>query len=163
MCRAAPTPMGEEWATSTRAECTASDGGRHNRAGAFRTPHRRAYILTCYQAAHERLEATYPSGTDNARAELASMFPELAANCDHLEQAAQREATAYENEATASPDAFTAALRKWEAATLDGLAALDNARSSQLCIDCACESVDTVVSGLGQRVCSRCLREGATS
>ena len=150
------------WATSTRAECSTSDGGPHSRAGAFKTPHRRAYVLTAFESAHQRIEATYPAGMDNARAGLAAMFPDLVANIDRAEQAAQQAVTAYVDGATASPDAFTRTLATWEQAVLDGFAALDSARSSALCIDCACESVDTVVSGLGQRVCSRCLREGAT-
>ncbi|MGB8297375.1 MAG: hypothetical protein WCG85_18260 [Polyangia bacterium] len=124
-------------------------------------PHRRAYVLTAWRSAHAWIEAAYPSGLDAARAELAAAFPELAQNCDRLERAAQQAANLYENEPAASPDAFTSALRAWERAVLDGLAALDSARSGELCIDCGAE-VATVKTGLGQRVCARCLREGVT-
>jgi hypothetical protein len=89
------------------------------------------------------------------------MFPELVANINALELAVQVEASTYQNTANVDPGAFQVALAQWEAAVLDGLAALANARSSQLCIDCGAE-VATVKTGLGQRVCSRCLREGAT-
>jgi hypothetical protein len=123
-------------------------------------PHRRALTEASWRAAHAWIETAYPGGLDAARPELTAKFPELAQNCDRLEQAAQQAASMFESEPTATPDAFQAALRAWEAATLDGLAALDNARSSALCIDCGAE-VATVKTGLGQRVCSRCLREGA--
>jgi hypothetical protein len=153
--------MGAVWAISTRAECTASDGQPHTTACAFKTPHRRAYVLTAFESAHRRIEATYPAGMDSARAELEILFPALLANLDRAERHAQQAATAYADGATASPDTLTSALAEWERAVFDALTALDNARSSQLCIDCACESVDTVVSGLGQRICKTCLRETA--
>ena len=124
-------------------------------------PHRRVYVLASWRAAHAWIEAAYPSGLDAARPELTAAFPELAANIDALELAAQQAANLYENEPAASPDAFTSALRAWERTVLDGLAALDSARSGELCIDCGAE-IATVKTGLGQRVCARCLREGAT-
>jgi hypothetical protein len=155
--------MGEEWATPTRAECTASDGGRHSRAGAFKTPHRRAYVLTAFESAHQRIEAAFPGGTDNARAELAAMFPDTLRDIDRAEQAALQAAGAYADGTTATPAAFMAAVAKWKRAVLDGFAALDNARSSALCIDCGAEVTTTIKTGLGQRVCTRCLREGATT
>ena len=135
----------------------AAPGGRT----AAKYPHRRVFVLASWRSAYAWIEAAYPAGLDAARAELTAAFPELAANIDRLEQAAQQAASTFENEATATLDAFQAALSAWERAVLDGLAALDSARSSALCIDCGAE-VATVKTGLGQRVCSRCLREGAT-
>jgi hypothetical protein len=122
---------------------------------------RRAEVLAAHRAAHQRIEAVYPTGTDSARAKLEATFPDMVAIADRAEQAAERAAVSYQDGATACPDAFTRALASWERAVLDGLAALDNARSSALCIDCGAE-VATTKTGLGQRVCSRCLREGAT-
>ena len=135
--------------------------GRGDGHSAAKFPHRRVFVLASWRAAHAWIETAYPGGLDAARPDLTAKVPELVANINRLEQAAESEATTYENEPAASPDAFQAALGKWEAATLDGLAALDSARSSALCIDCGAE-VATVKTGLGQRVCSRCLREGAT-
>jgi hypothetical protein len=122
-------------------------------------PHRRAYVLAAYRAAHQRIESAFPSGADSARAELEATFPDLIVIIDRAERAAQSTAIAYQDGATASPDAFTSALASWERAVLDALTALDSARSSELCIDCGAE-VATVKTGLGQRVCGRCLREG---
>jgi hypothetical protein len=133
----------------------------HRCAGVAVLPHRRAYVLTAWRSAHAWIERSYPSGLDAARPGLTAKFPELAQNCDRLELAAQQAASMYESEPTATPAAFLAAVAKWERAVLDSFAALDNARSSALCIDCGAE-VATVKTGLGQRVCSRCLREGAT-
>jgi hypothetical protein len=149
------------WATSTRAECSTSDGGPHSRAGAFKTPHRRAYVLTAFESAHQRIEAAFPAGMDSARAELEILFPDTLRDIDRAEAAAQQAAGAYADGTTATPAALLAAVAKWERAVLDGFAVLDSARSSALCIDCGAE-VATVKTGLGQRVCSRCLREGAT-
>jgi hypothetical protein len=130
-------------------------------AGVAILPHWRVFVLASWRSAHAWIERACPSGLDAARPDLTAKFPELAANIDHLERAAQQAATTFESEPAATPDAFSKALRVWEATALDGLAALDNARSSQLCIDCGAE-VATVKTGLGQRVCTRCLREGAT-
>ena len=124
-------------------------------------PHRHAYVVTAFESAHQRIEAAFPGGTDDARAELAAMFPDTLRDIDRAEAAAQLAASAYADGTTATPAAFLAAVAKWEASVLDGFAALDNARSSALCIDCGAE-VATTKTGLGQRVCSRCLREGAT-
>ena len=95
-------------------------------------PHRRVYVLASWRAAHAWIEADYPSGLYAARPDLTAKFPELVANIDRLEQAAQRETSTFENEATASPDAFTAALRKWERAAMDALAALDCTRPGEV-------------------------------
>ena len=122
---------------------------------------RRAEVLAAYRAAYQRIEAAYPTGTDSARAELEATFPDLVAIADRAGQAAERAAVSYQDGATASPDAFTRALAAWERAVLDGFAALDSARSSRLCVDCGREAVVTVLTGLGQRVCSRCLRKEA--
>ncbi|MGB8298799.1 MAG: hypothetical protein WCG85_25505 [Polyangia bacterium] len=108
-------------------ESTAIEG-RCPAHSAPKFPHRRVFVLASWRSAHAWIEHAYPSGLDAARPDLTAKFPELVANIDHLEQAAEREATTFENVATASPDAFTAALRKWEAATLDGLAALNHAQ-----------------------------------
>jgi hypothetical protein len=90
-------------------------------------PHRRVFVLASWQSANAWIEAAYPGGLDTARTELTAAFPELVANIDHLERAAEREATAYENTPAATPDAFSKALRAWEAAVLDALAALNHA------------------------------------
>jgi hypothetical protein len=59
---------------------------------------------------------------------LRAQFPELAENIDALELVAQRKASAYLDEPNASPSAFQAALARWQAAALDGLAALNHAQ-----------------------------------
>ena len=125
-------------------------------------PHRRVFVLTAFESAHQRIEAASPAGMDSARAELEILFPDTLRDIDRAEAAAQQAASAYADSSTATPAAFLAAVAKWERAVLDSFAALDNARSSALCIDCGAEVTTTIKTGLGQRVCSRCLREGAT-
>jgi hypothetical protein len=88
-------------------------------------PHRRVFVLTAWRSAHAWITLAYPGGLDSARAELEILFPELAANIDHLERAAQQAATTFESEPAATPDAFTRALAAWERAAMDALAALD--------------------------------------
>jgi hypothetical protein len=87
-------------------------------------PHRRVFVLASWRSAHAWISAAYPSGLDAARPDLTAEFPELAANIDALELAAQQEASTYQNEPNATPSAFQAALARWERAFMDGLQAL---------------------------------------
>jgi len=95
-------------------------------------PHRRVFVLASWRAARSWISLAYPVDLDAALVELKAKLPELVANVDRLEQAALREASTYENEPAASPDAFQAALREWERAATDALAALDCARPGEV-------------------------------
>jgi hypothetical protein len=91
-------------------------------------PHRAAYVATAWRQAQAWLGVAYPGPLDTALVELAAKFPELAENIARLEHVAQQEALHFESEPGAGPDAFAAALREWERAVLDALAALDHAQ-----------------------------------
>ena len=91
-------------------------------------PHRHHDTEATWRAARSWLTLAFPAGLDVARVELQARFPDLAQNIAFLEQAAEREASTFENTADADMSAFLAALGTWEKATLDGLAALDHAR-----------------------------------
>ena len=124
-------------------------------------PHRAAYVATAWRSARVWVGVAFPTDLDAALTELKAAYPALAENVERLRRVAEAEATHYEAAPAATPELFTAALAAWERACMDGLAALDSARSGELCIDCGAE-IATVKTGLGQRVCARCLREGAT-
>ena len=87
-------------------------------------PHRRLIVESSWRAARSWISLAYPSGLDAARPELVAAFPELVANVDALELAAQQEASTYQNEPNATPGAFQAHLAQWQAAVLDACAAL---------------------------------------
>jgi hypothetical protein len=70
----------------------------------------------------------FPTDLDAALTELKAAYPALAENIARLEHVAQQGALHFESEPGAGPDAFTAALRAWERACLDGLAALEHAQ-----------------------------------
>jgi hypothetical protein len=91
-------------------------------------PHRAAYVATAWRSARTWIGVAYPRDLDRALVELKAAFPLLAENMARLEHVAQQEALHFESEPGAGPDAFTAALREWERATLDGLAALDHSQ-----------------------------------
>ena len=91
-------------------------------------PHRLAIVESSWRAARAWISLAYPSGLDAARPELTAKFPELVANIARLALVAQRKASAYLDEPNASPSAFQAALARWQAAALDGLAALNHAQ-----------------------------------
>lgn len=113
---------------------TVSSPARRGVAGhsAAKFPHRRVFVLASWRAARSWISLAYPVDLDAALVELKAKLPELVANVDRLEQAALREASTYENEPAASPDAFQAALREWERAATDALAALDCARPGEV-------------------------------
>jgi hypothetical protein len=90
--------------------------------------HRRVIVDASWRAARAWISAAHPTGLDAARPELVVKFPALAENIDALELVAQRKASTYENEPNATPSAFQAHLARWEAAALDGLAALNHAQ-----------------------------------
>jgi hypothetical protein len=83
-------------------------------------------VDAAWRSARSWLGVAYPGPLDAARPELVAAFPELVANVDALELAAQQEASTYQNEPNATPGAFQAALRAWERAVLDALAALEH-------------------------------------
>jgi hypothetical protein len=87
-------------------------------------PHRAAYVATAWRQARAWIGVAYPPDLDSALTELRAKFPALAANVEHLRRVAEAEAAHFEAEPAATPELFQAALRQWEAATLDGLAAL---------------------------------------
>jgi len=142
---------------TARAATVAAPGG----CTAAILPHRAAYVATAWRSARVWVGVAFPTDLDAALTELKAAYPALAENVERLRRVAEAEATHYEAEPAATPELFTAALAAWERACMDGLAALDSARSGELCIDCGAE-IATVKTGLGQRVCARCLREGAT-
>ena len=91
-------------------------------------PHRAAYVATAWRSARSWIGVAYPGPPDIALDTLRAQFPALAENVARLEHVAQQEALHFESEPGAGPDAFTAALRAWERACLDGLAALEHAQ-----------------------------------
>jgi hypothetical protein len=84
-------------------------------------PHRQAHVAAQWRAARAWLKLAYPRGV---QAQPQARFPELAENVAHLRWVADQEGAHYECEPGAGPDAFQNALRAWEAAMLDALAAL---------------------------------------
>lgn len=120
---------------------------------------RKGEVLVAYRAAYERLAVAYGEDRDRL-AEVAATFPDLAELIAQAEKAAEVAAVAYQ-EGGGSLAGFASALAAWERVVLDGLAALDNARSGRLCSDCGAEAPVTLVTGLGQRICSRCARTDA--
>lgn len=93
-----------------------------------RYPHRHAIVESSWRAAHAWISRSHAGGLDAARPELATAYPELLANIDHLEHATHQAANLFQNTPAATPDAFQAALATWEAACLDACAALDHAQ-----------------------------------
>ena len=88
-------------------------------------PHRRANVEAQWRQARAWISLAYPrTNLDTAAAELGRRFPALAENIARLKQIADAEATHFEAEPGAGPDAFQAAVKAWEAGVLDGLAAL---------------------------------------
>jgi hypothetical protein len=59
---------------------------------------------------------------------LRAQFPALAENVEHLRRVAEAEATQFEAKPAATPELFQVTLAQWEAAVLDGLAALNHAQ-----------------------------------
>jgi hypothetical protein len=78
---------------------------------AAKFPHRRVFVLASWRAARSWISLAYPVDLDAALVELKAKLPELVANVDRLEQAA---------------------LREWERAATDALAALDCARPGEV-------------------------------
>jgi hypothetical protein len=93
-----------------------------------RFSHRRATVDAAWRQARSWIGVAFPRALDSALTEMRAAFPALAENIDHLRETAEAGALHYQCEPGAGPDAFQAALRAWEAATLDGLAALASAR-----------------------------------
>jgi hypothetical protein len=91
-------------------------------------PHRAAYVATAWRSARSWIGVAHPVDLDAALTELKAAYPALAENIARLALVAQVEASTYENEPNASPSAFQAALARWQAAALDGLAALNHAQ-----------------------------------
>ena len=109
---------------------TVSSPARRGVAGhsAAILPHRRAYVLTAWRQVRAWIGVSLPGPLDIALDTLRAQFPALAENIARLEHVAQQEALHFEAEPAATPELFQAALRQWEAAVLDGLAALNHAR-----------------------------------
>jgi hypothetical protein len=85
-------------------------------------------VDAAWRSAHAWISLAHTGDLDRALVELKAQFPALAENIDHLRQIAEAEAAHYEAEPAATSELFQAALAQWEAAVLDGLAALNRAQ-----------------------------------
>ena len=107
---------------TARAATVAAPGG----CTAAILPHRAAYVAPAWRSARVWVGVAFPTDLDAALTELKAAYPALAENIARLEHVAQQEASTYQNEPNATPGAFQAALRAWERAVLDALAALEH-------------------------------------
>jgi hypothetical protein len=111
---------------------TASEAARagHTPANLPRFSHRQATVDAAWRQARAWIGVAYPGPLDTALDTLQARFPALAENVEHLRWVAEQEGVHYEAEPAATPELFQAALSQWEAACLDGLAALAHAKEN---------------------------------
>lgn len=122
-------------------------------------PERLAEVRAAYRGAMARLSLLYPAGVDSAWAEIGNR-PEAARTIDAAEKAADAEALAYQRGAATAPDAFLAALARWEDAWAGALATLATVQAADVCDDCGRADATVTVPTAAGRFCRRCLRDG---
>ena len=102
----------------------------------------------------------YPDAEDEGLPEIERQLQDLYAVIERLEWEVDTAAVAY-HRGSGSLQRFLSALAAWERGIVDGVAALAVIRSGKLCTDCGAESPVTVLTTLGQRICSACSRSDA--
>ena len=121
---------------------------------------RKAEIMAEFSSACERLGKHYPDAEDEGLPEIERQLQDLYAVIERLEWEVDTAAVAY-HRGSGSLQRFLSALAAWERGIVDGVAALAVIRSGKLCTDCGAESPVTVLTTLGQRICSACSRSDA--
>ena len=121
-------------------------------------PERLAEVRAAYRGTMARLSLLYPAGVDSAWAEIGNR-PEVARAIDAAEKAADAEALAYQRGSATAPDAFLAALARWEDAWADALADLATVPAADVCHACGRANATVTVTTDAGRFCRRCLRD----
>jgi hypothetical protein len=116
-------------------------------------PERLAEVRAAYRGAMSRLSLLYPVGLEAGWAAIEARS-DLANRVDAAEQVADMEALAYQRGQGKAPDAFLAALARWEKAWADALATTATANA---CDDCGRADASIMVTTGTGRYCRRCL------
>ena len=118
--------------------------------------------MTAFSSAYDRLGKDYPQSEDEGLPEVGCQAADLFAVVERLEWEVDSAAVAYLR-GSGSLQRFLSAMTAWERGVVDGVAALAGMRSGKLCTDCGAETPVTVLTTLGQRICSACVRADAVA
>jgi hypothetical protein len=118
---------------------------------------RKAEVMAAFAAVYDRMGNAYPREHGAGLPDVARQLPDLFTCVDNLESEAEAAATAYQS-GCGSFGGFASALEAWERCVLDAVASLANIRNGKACTDCGSEAPISLVTTLGQRICSRCVR-----
>jgi hypothetical protein len=121
----------------------------------FLRAERRAGVTAAFTATYDRIGSVYPEAEDAGLPEVARQLPDLFACVDTLEAEVTAAAIAYAG-GICTWRQFESALQDWEHGVLDAIATLESVRNGRNCTDCGREAWVTVITSLGQRLCSRC-------
>ena len=125
---------------------------------------RKADVTPAFAPAYARLGEVYPNADDAGLREVGRRLPDLFVGVERLEFETGVVAVAC-LEGRRGRQSFESALAAWKCGEVDAVAALASVRGGKTCSDCGAEAPVTVVTSLGQRLCSRCARadSGRTS
>jgi hypothetical protein len=123
---------------------------------------RKAATMAAFAGAYARIGKTYSDADNAGLPEVERQLPDLFTCVEKLEFEAEVAAGAY-REGRGSLQDFVFALETWAEGVLDAVAALTNMRGGKLCNECGSEAPVTLVTTLGQRICSKCARPNAVA
>lgn len=121
---------------------------------------RDAEIAAAVGLAYQRLGKLYPGGDDVGLPEVGRLLPDLAEVIVRLEWQVDTAAARYRRGDLPSQD-FLKDVSAWEEAVVEALGALVATMVGTRCCDCGAEAPVTLLTTLGQRICSRCARGDA--